>query len=86
MVDQVGGHFDYGWSALPSRGRSGGILMMWNKQTIEVVDICYGNHSISWQCITKCDGFKWVISGVYGPNDDGERTNLWDELNNLCNS
>jgi len=29
------------------------------------------------------DNLVWVFEGVYGPNDDGDRRVLWDELASL---
>jgi hypothetical protein len=29
------------------------------------------------------DYFVWSFGGVYGPNDDGDRRVLWDELASL---
>jgi hypothetical protein len=29
------------------------------------------------------DNFVWAFGGVYGPNDDGDRRVLWDELASL---
>jgi hypothetical protein len=29
------------------------------------------------------DNLVWVFEGVYGPNDDGDRRVLWDELAGL---
>ena len=29
------------------------------------------------------DGFVWACTGVYGPNDDGQRAALWEELSRV---
>lgn len=30
------------------------------------------------------DGFVWAFAGIYGPNLDGSRRILWDEVASLC--
>ena len=34
--------------------------------------------SVQWKGVE--DGFIWACSGVYGPNDNNLRGDLWDEL------
>ena len=31
------------------------------------------------------DQFEWAFTRVYGPNSDGDKRLLWDELSGLCN-
>ena len=58
----------------------GGVLMMWDRRVLEKLEVMVGQFSISvrWQGLG--DGFIWVCSGVYGPNDNNLKGQLWDKL------
>ncbi|OVA04453.1 hypothetical protein BVC80_1717g14 [Macleaya cordata] len=71
LVDQVWGGGQYGWSCIPAKGASGGVLMVWSKDSLEVEDVRVEAFSITCRCKSKADGFNWMITGLYGPNDDG---------------
>lgn len=64
-------------------GFSGGILIIWNKNSIEVEDTVRGKHSISVKCKFLLDGFSCTMTGVYAPCDVLLRKNLWSELNSI---
>ena len=55
------------WRALNAEGSAGGIILFWDKKTMELVDSEIGLFSIS--CLFKMveGGFLWMFSGVYGP-------------------
>ena len=42
--------------------------------------VLVGSFSVSVQWKGVEDGFTWVYSGVYGPNDNNLGSDLWDEL------
>ena len=52
--------------ALPSIGRAGEIIIMWDRRKTEVIDSLVGEFSISVKI--KEDKGEWLLSGVYGPN------------------
>ena len=54
--------------------------MMWDRRTLEKLEVMVGQFSVSiwWQGIG--DGFIWACSKVYGPNDNNLRGQMWDEL------
>ena len=54
--------------------------MLWDRRVLDWIDSFVGNFSIfcKWKGIE--DGFEWMCTGDYGPNDDNIRSNLWDEL------
>ena len=59
---------------------AGEVLIMWDRRVLEKVEVLVGSFSVSvqWKCVE--DGFTWACSGVYGPNDNNLRSDLWDEL------
>lgn len=66
------------WISLPSIGRSGRILLIWDARTVEVVDNLIGSFTVSIK-IQKGDN-SWWLTRVYGPVSYRERQILWDEL------
>ena len=58
------------WLYLPSVGRSGGIIVIWDPQVVELGDSRIGSFSICCKFKSLEDNFEWGLIGVYGPNDD----------------
>lgn len=68
------------WVSLEARGTAGGIIMLWDRRVVSKIDETKGVFSISCFFKNVVDGFEWVLSGVYGPNEDSLRGSLWAEL------
>lgn len=83
MVKEVWGRDSNYWVALPSRGASGGILMIWNKNRIEMLEHEVGAFSISIRCRMVDDVVEWVFSGVYGPVLEEEVDDFFGELDDV---
>ncbi|RVW70583.1 putative ribonuclease H protein [Vitis vinifera] len=69
-----------GWGALEASGSAGGILVCWDRRTLDVLDVEVGQFSISCRVRNVEDGFCWMFTGVYGPFSREERECLWEEL------
>lgn len=67
FVKDIWGLSSSSWLALLSWGASGGILLIWNKQKLEVLDHELGAFSISIRYKVLRDQRVWVFPGVYGP-------------------
>ncbi|KAF5185023.1 hypothetical protein FRX31_025385 [Thalictrum thalictroides] len=65
---------------IPSIGLSGGLLVAWNSDFIEVVDSLKGAFSLSLICKEIDTDFEWLLSGIYGPSKSGNRTQFFQEL------
>ena len=54
--------------------------MMWDKRVLEKLEVMVGYFSVSvwWQDVRN--GFIWACYGVYGPNHNNLREQMWDEL------
>jgi hypothetical protein len=68
------------WCFVPLIGASGGILLMLYRRVVSKVDVCVGNFvaaSLFWNVE---DSLEWAFVGVYGPNRDMHRRQLWEEL------
>ena len=75
------------WVVLPSIGRSGGILLMWDVRTVKIKEALVGEFSVSVLVGDESMG-DWWFSGVYGPTKRKFITDFWDELSGLkeiCN-
>ena len=68
------------WGAMDAHGSAGGILICWDKRTLEVLEMEVGHFSISCRLRNVEDGFVWIFTGVYGPFSREEREMLWEEL------
>jgi endonuclease/exonuclease/phosphatase family metal-dependent hydrolase len=71
------------WSYVASHGASGGILLMWDRRVVSKVDVCQGSFVAACSFRNVDDGMEWAFAGVYGPNMDAHRRQLWEELAGL---
>ena len=55
------------WGALDAYGSAGGLLICWDKRTLEVLEMEVGNFSITCRLRNVEDGLVWIFTGVYGP-------------------
>ncbi|XP_026438068.1 uncharacterized protein LOC113336633 [Papaver somniferum] len=83
QVKQLWGANNFNYVALDSIGRSGGIIIIWNTNTINVIDFLLGAFSISVRCNYINDDFVWMLTSVYGPVHDFEKDQFWDELRDM---
>ena len=63
-----------------AQGSAGGILVCWDKRSLELLEMEVGNFSISCRLKNVEDGVVWIFTGVYGPCNRKEREELWEEL------
>ena len=68
------------WVSLDVVQSLGGVLLIWDKRVFEKLDVIVGQFSASVLLRGVVDDFVWACTGVYGPNDDGQRSYLWEEL------
>jgi len=68
-----------------SKRASGGILLMWDRRVVEKIEEYVGRYVVACAFRSVSVNFDWGFAGVYGPNDDGDRRGLWDELAGLRN-
>ena len=67
------------WGALDASGFAGGILICWDKRTLDVLELEVGQFSISCRFRNMEDGLVWMFTGVYGSFSMEERECLWEE-------
>ena len=71
------------WLFLGSVRAFVGILIMWDKRTVEKLDQAVGHFSVSCKFQNLVNQSVWTFSGVYGPHVDNERRLMWDELSGV---
>lgn len=83
-IKQICGYKNVGWTLQQSVGNSGGMLILWDRDFLEVSDSLVGDYTLSILCKNKNDNFQWVLTNIYGPNNSVERTEFLLELDNVC--
>ena len=68
------------WRVLNAMGTAGGVLICWDKRSLEILGVEEGQFSISCRFRNVGDGGIWVFTGVYGPFSREERECLWEEF------
>ncbi|RVW95136.1 putative ribonuclease H protein [Vitis vinifera] len=77
-IEGVGRFLD--WRTLEAAGAAGGVLICWDKRSLEMLEWEEGQFSISYKFRTVENGVVWVFTGVYGPFTKEDRECLWDEF------
>jgi hypothetical protein len=75
---------DIQWYCVPPLGRSGGILVGINAESLSVQDVIVGDRCAKFYVTNKIDNFKWVIVVVYGAAQDEHKADFLAELVRLC--
>jgi hypothetical protein len=83
VVRSLWGCYHVDWCYLGANGASGGILLMWDRRVVEKVEECVGRYTVACSLRNTGDNVVWAFGGVYGPNDDRDRNDLWIELARL---
>ena len=84
FLGHLAGALDYCWFCLPPQGRSGGILVGFNAQTIKVKNITSGDRCVKFHLVSRFDNFEWVLVAVYGAAQDAQKGDFLAELVQIC--
>ena len=68
------------WRALDADGAVGGLLICWDKRSLEILDWEEGQFFLSCRFRNVEDGVVWVFTRVYGPFTKEEMECLWEEF------
>ena len=72
-----------GREALAAMGSVGGVLVVWDKRSLELLDKEMGSFSFSCKYRNVENSFVWVFSSVYGPLTRDGKSLLWEELSTI---
>jgi hypothetical protein len=75
---------DFTWFCLPPHGRSGGILVGVNALSLHVDNVSTGDYCVKMHMTCKADGFKWVLTAIYGAAQDTHKPAFLSELVRMC--
>ena len=68
------------WKAMNAEGASRGILIFWDRRSLDILDWEEGHFTLSCRFRNVGNGAVWVFTGVYDPFSKVERDELWEEF------
>ena len=80
VVSSLGSRRFLEWKALDVFGSAGGILICWDKRSLDLLEWEEGQFSLSCRFRNVDNGVVWVFTGVYGPFTRVDRECLWEEI------
>lgn len=80
LAEMLWGMPNCGWCFKPSVGRSGGIIMLWNKRSFEVESSFQGTGFLELFGKWGSNKIPCSIVGVYSPCDDRGKRSFWQEV------
>jgi exonuclease III len=86
FLNQLAGPFSFSWFCLPPQGRSGGMLIGVNSDTLDVLKVTTGDFSVRMHMKCKRDGFEWNFVHVYGAAQDAQKPDFLAELVRMCDN
>lgn len=78
------GGADFAWYCFTPRGRSGGILLGFRNEVLDLSLIVEGEFYIKFHLCNKIDNFKWILMAVYGSDQDEFKSAFFTELVWAC--
>ena len=67
IVRSLGSRRFLDWKVMNTEGASGGILICWDKRSLDILDWEEGHFTLSCRFRNVEKGAIWVFTGVYGP-------------------
>ena len=79
-IRSLWGHYSVVFVFLKAVGASGGIIVMWDKNTFNLVSSFQGEFSITCILQTVEGGLSWAFTGIYGPQVRLDKLRFWEKL------
>lgn len=76
----LGGYRLKGFAFLPALGTRGGIILLWNEDTISASDIAVGEFYLSAMITLLNSDISFKLTKVYGPTDSRRKDDFFAEL------
>ena len=83
LVHSIGVGRFLDWKASDAEGTAGGILLLWDKRRLSLVESKYDSYSFSFLFRMVDDDFQWMFTGVYGPIGRSFKEFFWEELGSI---
>ncbi|KAL4204495.1 hypothetical protein AMTRI_Chr01g110160 [Amborella trichopoda] len=84
LIRQIWGKKPTQWVALPAKGASGVIWVVWNPLEHTLISSHLGDYSVSILLSSIPDGSPWKFTAVYGANSSSLKHRLWFELDHVA--
>ncbi|XP_071701851.1 uncharacterized protein [Rutidosis leptorrhynchoides] len=85
-VQSLWGDANFGFLQKEAAGKSGGLIVIWDKSAFEVTSSTNCDYFLSIRGKWRNSGEESTIVNVYGPHNDHCKKLMWDLLGNLLNS
>ncbi|XP_071694379.1 uncharacterized protein [Rutidosis leptorrhynchoides] len=82
-VVNLTGNIDVGFVQKEVIGKSGGMLLIWDKRSFRALDTLCSDFSIAIRGHWVISGQESIIVNVYGPHDDARKKQMWGQLNSI---
>jgi hypothetical protein len=69
--------------SLLANGVRGGILLAANEHVFSLQNTHTTTHTVSADVVMRADNTIWTVTGVYGPQETGEKDQFLDEIKDL---
>ena len=80
----LAGGRDFTWFCIPPHGRSGGMLVGFNNDTLAANNVLTGDFCVKFHVRNKLDGFRWAFVVVYGAAQEEKKPDFLAELVRIC--
>ena len=84
FLNTISGGVEFDWHCLPTRGQFGGILLGVKCETLEVLNVVYGDFAVKFRVRSKVDGFRWALVTVYGVAQPELKPDFLADLVRIC--
>jgi hypothetical protein len=84
FLKNMSGGRDFLWYCLPPQGRSGGILVGFNAQTVRIMNVISGDRCVKFHLVNKSGEFEWSLVVVYGAAQEAQKGEFLPELVRMC--
>ena len=85
-VEEVWGNRNFGFTQMEAKGRSGGMLLIWDTNVFNCFDAMGDDRFIAVKGGWKGASGDIVLVCLYGPHVSREKTSLWDRLAGLMSN
>ena len=86
FLNRLAAGLDFAWYILPPHGRSGGMLVGFNRSTLQVKNVNMGDYSIKFHIRSLRDRFEWVLGPVYGAAQEEKKSEFLSKLVRMCST
>jgi hypothetical protein len=84
FLNTISGGVDFDWHCLPPKGWFGGILLGVKCESLEVLNVVYGDFAVKFRVRSKVDGFRWALAAVYSAAQPKFKLDFLADLVRIC--